>query len=738
MKKPEISNISFGLGFHIALISWLLIISILTVFVVIIIHQQKSAFFQHLKSKGNSVSVALHDAIAGAAVNDDFASLVSASRTLIERDSDLEFLVIAKNDGFAVINLRKGWKVEKDMDKFWLPEIRQTSSTINTVPLLDKEIFHYAQPFDYSGIKWGWFHVGLSLRDYNKNVARLYRQILWLGLSCAIVSLVLCLGYAHQLVKPIIRLREVVYQIDRGNLNVRAKAVRRDEIGSLADSVNVMVEGLLHRDGILDSVRYAAQHFLHSSDWKTVFPEIMEKIGQSIGVSRVYIFENHTNDAGQLCMSQQYEWVAENTSSQIANPELQNLSYTECGLGEDICSILEQNTTFSISLSEMTDEMRAIIEPQGIYSLLLVPVLVEGAWWGYIGLDDCVHERIWLESERDCVRAVADMLGTTIGRQQAQKSLMDAKNTLEERVEMRTRELQDQVVAKEHALSQLAETQSSLLEMSRTAGMAEVATDVLHNVGNVLNSVNVSSNLIMEQVRHSRIANLDKVAELLIAPEGGLAHFLTEDSRGKQIPVYLQALTSALQKEHQEILNEVKSLHHRIDHIKEVVTMQQTYGRVFGVLETINPEALMEDALLLNSSALLRHRIEVVREYKDVPSITVDKHTILQILLNFINNAKYACSEKNSSGKITLRIFCPAPGRITFQVQDNGIGILPENMKRIFQHGFTTRKNGHGFGLHSGALAARSLGGTLTVASDGPGCGATFTLEIPVYSGEKS
>ncbi len=736
MKDLDISPVSFGIGLRIALISWLVAIGTLAIFVVVIIPQQKAAFLRNLESKANSVAVSLHDTIAGAAVNEDFASLVSASRTLIEGDPDLEFLIIVKNNGFALVNQRQGWKVEQKMDSFWLPETRQVSSAITTVPILNKQAFHHAQPFDYSGIEWGWFHVGLSLHDYNQNVMLLYRQTLWLGLICAIFSLLICLGYAHQLVKPIVRLRQVVHQIANGNLNVRADAIRRDEIGSLAASVNIMTEGLLHRDSILDSVRYAAQHFLHNSEWEAAIPNILEKMGQAVDASRVYIFANHTNDAGELCMSLRCEWVKEDITPQLSNPRLQNLPYADSGLDEQTLSLLSDNKAISLSLAEMSDETRAIVEPHGVYSILFVPILVEKSWWGYIGFDNCLRKRRWLESEQDSVRAVADMLGTTIARQQAQQSLLEAKATLEERVEERTRELKDQVTAKQQALSQLADTQSSLLEMSRTAGMAEVATGVLHNVGNVLNSVNVSSNLIREQIRHSRITGIGKVAELLTNPEGGLSRFLTEDSRGKQIPAYLSSLSAALQKEHKEIAKEVESLYNKIDHIKEIVTMQQTYGRVFGVVETVPPENLMEDALTLNSGALARLQIDVIRHYDDVPPIIVDKHTVMQILLNFITNARYACSENDGPRSVTLRIFSPASNRVAFQVQDTGVGIPPENMDRIFQHGFTTRKQGHGFGLHSGALAARALGGTLTADSDGPGCGATFTLELPVHSGE--
>lgn len=324
-------------------------------------------------------------------------------------------------------------------------------------------------------------------------------------------------------------------------------------------------------------------------------------------------------------------------------------------------------------------------------------------------------------------------------RRQDQQALLEAKATLEKRVLERTRELAEEIIEKEEALAGLKEAQGSLMEMSRTAGMAEVATGVLHNVGNVLNSVNVSCTLIMDQLRDSRIGNVGKVAEMIAAPGDDLAAFLTEDPRGKQIPGYLASLAAALGEEHRQRIREAESLHERIDHIKEIVSMQQTYGRVSGVLETIAPEQLMEDALKLNEGSLVRHDIQVRREYEPVPPVTVDKHKILQIFLNLINNAKYACVEGGGSERIiTLGIRGSENGRLRMQVSDNGIGILPENLTRIFQHGFTTRKSGHGFGLHSGALAAKEFSGSLTAHSEGPGLGSTFTLEFPINPGDKA
>jgi signal transduction histidine kinase len=265
--------------------------------------------------------------------------------------------------------------------------------------------------------------------------------------------------------------------------------------------------------------------------------------------------------------------------------------------------------------------------------------------------------------------------------------------------------------------------------------MAEVATGVLHNVGNVLNSVNVSCTLLIEQISQSRAENVSKVADLLAEQEDDLAVFFGENPRGRQVPAYLASLAAALKEERRAMLYESESLRERIDHIKEVVSMQQSYGRVSGVKETLRPALLMEDALKLNVDALARHGIEIVKQYEMVPSITVDKNKVLQILLNLIANAKYACMENLGEKTVTLRILSNGADRIRMQVSDNGKGIPPENLDRIFQHGFTTRKSGHGFGLHSGALAARDLDGSLNAYSQGPGLGATFTLELPCQTG---
>lgn len=160
--------------------------------------------------------------------------------------------------------------------------------------------------------------------------------------------------------------------------------------------------------------------------------------------------------------------------------------------------------------------------------------------------------------------------------------------------------------------------------------------------------------------------------------------------------------------------------------------MQQNYARMSVVTEDLHAAGLVEDALKINDAALGRHGITVRRDFQPVPLVRLDKHKALQVLINLIRNAKYAMQSADRDGRIlTVSTFQPAEGRVAIQVRDNGIGIPSENLTLIFQHGFTTKKDGHGFGLHSSVIAAREMGGNLSVHSDGPGRGAAFTLDLP-------
>jgi signal transduction histidine kinase len=199
------------------------------------------------------------------------------------------------------------------------------------------------------------------------------------------------------------------------------------------------------------------------------------------------------------------------------------------------------------------------------------------------------------------------------------------------------------------------------------------------------------------------------------------------------LPGYLTLLADGIAQEQQDVRRELESLRGNIDHIKEIVAMQQNYARASGVVETAPVRELVEDALKMHSGAYLTYTLRLERVYAEVPPITTDKHKVLQILVNLFHNAKHACDESGRADKqVTARIVRSGEDRVRIEVADNGIGIPAENMTKIFNHGFSTRKGGHGFGLHSGSIAAKELGGSLTAHSDGPGKGATFVLELPL------
>ncbi len=278
----------------------------------------------------------------------------------------------------------------------------------------------------------------------------------------------------------------------------------------------------------------------------------------------------------------------------------------------------------------------------------------------------------------------------------------------------------------------LAKAQTELMEASRLAGMAEVATGVLHNIGNVLNSINVAAGFVSDTLQKSKVSNLSRAAGLLREHDGELAAFLAADPKGRQLPGYLVELSDHLIAENQALTEKMAVLRKNLEHVKEIVVMQQGYAKVSGVSESIDVSELVEDALRINASALTRHRIDVIRDYETRATILIDKHKAMQILVNLISNAKYACAGSGQKEKrVTVRI-STKDSRVIIFVHDNGVGIPRENLVRIFNHGFTTRKEGHGFGLHSGAIAAKEMGGALRVDSDGPGRGATFILELPV------
>lgn len=293
------------------------------------------------------------------------------------------------------------------------------------------------------------------------------------------------------------------------------------------------------------------------------------------------------------------------------------------------------------------------------------------------------------------------------------------------------------ITERKRAEATLKAAQEKLLETAREVGMAEVATGVLHNVGNVLNSVSVTAESIQKRVRNSKIAYLSDVVGLLEQHKDQLGAFITTEDRGKKLPVFLANLSKELVEEQERCLETLETLTKHVQHVGDIIQLQQSHSKSKGLIEPTSIAELVEDTLQINSEALTRNNIEVQRELANLPTVLIDRHKVLQMLTNLISNAIYALSKSGRDDKV-LKIFVgePKDGYFRIDVCDNGMGIPPENLTRIFEHGFTTKKKGHGFGLHSTALSANELNGSIKVHSDGPGRGAVFTLELPFKTQE--
>lgn len=371
---------------------------------------------------------------------------------------------------------------------------------------------------------------------------------------------------------------------------------------------------------------------------------------------------------------------------------------------------------------------RGLYWPESVYGISVASHwrFLEHAGW-------VVFEDVFLI--RSCIQGAREL--REIARERAE--LEHTKAGVEDEVRQRTEELRLQATALEHEIAERkqaevarAELHKQLVDISRQAGMSEVATGVLHNVGNVLNSVNVSASVVADRVKKSNDGALGQVADLMKQNENDLGRFMSDDARGRMIPGFLAELSKHWSDQQTEVLGELESLSQNIGHIKDIVAMQQSYARLSGMHETVKLSSLLDDAVRINLLALDRHGVDLTREFEDVPPITIDKQKVLQILVNLISNAKYAVSgNRPGDRRMTLRLTTTPAGTIRIDVIDNGMGIAAEHLPKLFAFGFTTRPDGHGFGLHSASLSTKVLGGAIRVHSDGLGKGAMFTLEFP-------
>lgn len=324
--------------------------------------------------------------------------------------------------------------------------------------------------------------------------------------------------------------------------------------------------------------------------------------------------------------------------------------------------------------------------------------------------------------QEEIARAAMGLVGARDGLRRARDELTEINVNLEMRVVARTGELEA--------------AHKKLIVAARRAGMADAAINVLHNIGNVLNSVNVSVALIDQVIRSSqaKAKNLQKVAELLGDETSDLGKAALRDNQGRQIIEYLKKYSRQSEVERDQAIGELDSLIRSIDHMKQIVHSQQSLARGVGMAERFDLAEITEEALRISRTKIEHARIRIERRFEPLPQVVLDKHQLLQVLVNLISNAVRAVDESTSETRtITITTGVdPTTRHVMWQIEDTGVGISAENMPRIFEAGFTTKSSGQGgFGLHSSAISASRMNGSLQAFSAGEGHGARFALEFP-------
>jgi sigma-B regulation protein RsbU (phosphoserine phosphatase) len=283
-------------------------------------------------------------------------------------------------------------------------------------------------------------------------------------------------------------------------------------------------------------------------------------------------------------------------------------------------------------------------------------------------------------------------------------------------------------------MAEVREQQQHLMESARQAGMAEVAVGALHNVGNLLNSVSVSAEEIREAAAAVGSDGLSRLSALLSEQAGDLPAFFARDERARHLPAYLAGLAETLGRELSRIRSEAGELTERTGLVRDSIRVLQDVARGgsgWPVRETVDLATVIRAALEIQRGTIERHRVQVREELGPLPPIATQRARLVHVLVNLVKNAAEAMRSVPEERRVlVLSGGRREDGKIRLDLRDAGEGIAPENLERIFAYGFTTKPDGNGFGLHTCANYMKQMGGSLSVASDGPGTGATFTLVI--------
>lgn len=314
----------------------------------------------------------------------------------------------------------------------------------------------------------------------------------------------------------------------------------------------------------------------------------------------------------------------------------------------------------------------------------------------------------------------ASRIGVEMQRQRAQDKMHQINEELEAKIESRTRELKA--------------SHAELLQVAHQAGMADIAAGVLHNVGNIFNSMSVAAQAMKRDLLQSKLPRLKDTANLLSENKSQLAEYITTDKKGQQLPQYIEMLSEKLDEEMQQFTLNLDTLLENGFLVKEVIHNQLDFAKLSAFEEESDIRQLVDKVLLLQKASMEKMHIEIEKQYDEIPHIQLQKNKFVHVLTNLLKNAREAMeATPESERKIFIRINQNSNQGVSVCVTDSGLGLNDENKKKIFSLGYSTKKDGHGIGLHVSSNYMQEMGGEISVSNASLHSGAKFTLTLPVY-----
>ncbi len=293
-------------------------------------------------------------------------------------------------------------------------------------------------------------------------------------------------------------------------------------------------------------------------------------------------------------------------------------------------------------------------------------------------------------------------------------------------------DLEDKIVEKEKAERDLKEAQNLLIESAYKAGLADLAGDTLHNIGNVVNSIHVSSDIVKNVIKENPGENYTKACNILHENLDNFPEFFASDPKGEQLIKYFLLLEKPIVNSFEQIDENLEVIRDKAAAIGNIIARQSKFINSPYFLEKQNMCEVVDSVIQLVPDLHTDSSITIDKQYESVPSIKLQKPSIIRILLNILDNSVHALKYSRNLNKVLMISIKKDNEYVTTSITDNGYGIAEENMDKIFKNSFTTKKGGFGLDLHNAANIINEMGGELKIDSKGINKGATVSISLPL------